>query len=533
MWSDSLMVFGAIGLILLGMDWISTGLKTAAGPGLLHYLQRWTAKPWQGLTVGVVSTVAVQSSTVTTVAMISFVNAGILSLLHAAYVIYGSNIGTSVTGWFVALIGLQFKVELLAMPMIGLGAAFKLFSRSVRQQGVGEGLIGFGLFFLGIGFLKESFDAAFVGMEFSYLDRLGFAGLLLAVLLGTVLSAVMQASIAVIAMAIAVVDSGLISLEVASAIVIGASIGTTSTAIMSTLAATAQAKRLAWLHVIFNLFTGVIALLLLHPLLWILSTVQLWLFSSVQAAVTLALYHTLFKVVGVILIWPLTGKLVNWLNRRFQRKSVLQLDNLDASSLLLPEVALKTLSMESLRVAKLIAEHALQLSQGRDISQGIDHLRQLQKTLSGYVVKLVKQPLSSQEAAVLNKLVQNQSRLDMVIQLLPNMVHYQRTDATALKQEQDLWRCLAEVKLPEQSAEVRQLYRELSKWRDQHKKDLYKQVLHEQLSNDQIGDRLLRHAELRRFNQQLTKAVLVFGRLKNRFDQPAEEVATEENENAG
>ncbi|MDX3773276.1 Na/Pi symporter [Chromatiaceae bacterium AAb-1] len=531
MWSDSVIVFGAIGLILLGMDWISNGLKTAAGPGLLHYLQRWTAKPVQGLTVGIVSTVAVQSSTVTTVAVISFVNAGILSLYHAAYVIYGSNIGTSVTGWFVALIGLQFKVELLAMPMVGLGALLKLFSRSVRQQGLGEGLIGFGVFFLGIGFMKDSFDAAFVGLEFSYLDALGFAGLLLAVLLGTVLSVVMQASVAVIAMAITVVNSGLISLEVASAIVIGASIGTTSTAIMSTLAATAQAKRLAWLHVIFNLLTGLIALLLLSPLLWILTTVQLWFMDSVQAAVTLALYHTLFKIVGVMLIWPFTGRLVSWLNKRFQRKSMLQLDSLDDSSLLLPEVALKTLSMENLRVAKLIAGQALLLSQGRDINSGIDQIRQLQRTLSDYVVKLVKQPLSDQEAAILNKLVQSQLRLDMVVQLMPHLVQHQRREPGALEPEQVLWKCLETVSLPEDAAEVRQIYRELSKWREQHKKALYKQVLSEHLSNDQVGDKLIHHAELRRFNQQLTKAMLVFGRLKNRLDKPAAPVS-EENNNA-
>ncbi len=527
MWSDSFMAFGAIGLILLGMDWISNGLRTAAGPSLMQHLQRWTDKPSHGLLVGGVSTVAVQSSSVVTVAAIGFVNAGILSLHNAAYVIYGSNIGTSITGWFVALVGLQFKVDALAMPVIGLGALLKLFTQSARKQGVGEGLIGFGLFFLGIAFLKQSSDAAFAELEFSWLDSLGVWGLLLAVLLGTVLSAIMQASIAVIALVITVVDSGMISLETGSALVIGACIGTTSTAIMSTLAATAKAKRLAWLHVIFNVLTGIVALLLLTPMLWLLTSIQLWLFSGVQAAVTLALYHTLFKVVGVMLIWPFTGKLVGWLEQRFGKSTKLQLQNLDASSLLLPDVAIKTLSMESLRTGQLIAGQAYQLSQGRNIADGIDQIKQLQGELSHYVLLLVKQQLSEAEAEAVNKLVQNQLRLEMALQLLPNLVQHQHKDPQTLVSEQLYWQLLSQTDLPAEAGKIRQGYREHAKQRDQVKKQLYRLVLAEQLSKDSGGDQLLRLAELRRFNQQLTKAILALGRLQQRSDLPATEDKTD------
>lgn len=527
MLSDSLMAFGAIGLILLGMDWISSGLKTAAGPGLMHNLQRWTGKPSHGLMVGVLSTVAVQSSSVITVAAISFVNAGMLSLYNAAYVIYGSNIGTSITGWFVALIGLQFKVDALAMPIIGLGALLKLFTRSVRWQGTGEGLIGFGIFFLGIGFIKEVSDAAFVDLEFSYLDRLGFLGLLLAVLIGTALSVVMQASIAVIALVIAVVDSGMISLEVGSAFVIGAGIGTTSTAIMSTLAATAKAKRLAWLHVIFNVWTGLVALLLLTPLLWVLTKPQEMLFGTVQAAVTLALFHTLYKVLGVALIWPFTSKLVDWLNARFRKEKGIQLLSLDASNLLIPELAIKTLSMESLRVGQLIAGQALQLSKGANIADGVDQIKQLQGELSHYVLQLVKQQLSGHEANAVNKLVQNQMRLEMTLQLMPNLTQHQNKDPQSLVDEQELWQKLSTVDLPDDAAIIRNCYREQSKQREQRKKELYQMVLKERISNDLVGDQLIRHAELRRFNQQLTKAILALGRLQTRFDTSSEEETTD------
>ncbi|OZB41713.1 MAG: sodium:phosphate symporter, partial [Alishewanella sp. 34-51-39] len=132
MLSDILIGLGALGLILLGMDWLSKGLKAAAGRALMQFLERSTQKSWQGLLFGTAATVAVQSSTVITVTTIGFVNAGILSLQNAAFVIYGSNVGTSLTGWFVALVGMQFKIDALAMPLIGVGALLKLFAKSAR-----------------------------------------------------------------------------------------------------------------------------------------------------------------------------------------------------------------------------------------------------------------------------------------------------------------------------------------------------------------------------------------------------------------
>ncbi|WP_215397817.1 Na/Pi cotransporter family protein [Rheinheimera oceanensis] len=519
MWTDMLMAFGALGLILLGMDWMSQGLKVAAGPNLLQFLQRWTNTPLQGVAFGTVATVAVQSSSAITVTTIGFVNAGILSLQNAAFVIYGSNVGTSLTGWFIALVGLQFKIDALALPIIGLGALLKLFGRSSRNKGMGEGLLGFGLLFLGLAFLKQSFDTAFVDINFSGLAQLGVWGILAGVLLGTLLSTLMQASIAVIALVITAVSTGIIPLSLAAAFVIGANLGTTSTALMSTLAATAKAKRLAWLHVIFNVLTGLVALLLLSPLLWGINLLQQWLFSTPQPAVSLALFHTLFNVLGVLLMWPVTGRLVLWLNKRFRRQNSAGLRYLDASSLAIPALAINGLGAELLRVGQLIAAQAVRLAQAQPTeADSIDDIRSLQAEINSYMHRLGREPLPAEEAMLLNELVKSQLQLEMTLQLLPVLTQHLAADIAVFHNEAELWELLSRATWPDDAGQIRSSYRELLRQREQNKKQLYTLVLQERVSKDAGGEQLLRLAETKRFTRQLTRALLSLGALQSRFE---------------
>lgn len=524
MWTELLMAFGALGLILLGMDWMSQGLKVAAGPSLMQFLQRWTNTPAQGVMFGTVATVAVQSSTAITVTTIGFVNAGILSLQNAAFVIYGSNVGTSLTGWFIALVGLQFKIDALALPVIGVGALTKLFSHSDRNRGIGEALLGFGLMFLGLAFLKQSFDTVFTEFEFSTLSQLGLWGMVLGVLLGTLLSTLMQASVAVIALVITAVSVGAITLELAAAVVIGANLGTTSTGLMSTLAATAKAKRLAWLHVIFNILTGVVALVMLTPLLLVIGMLQQWLFADPQAAISLALFHTLFNVLGVILMWPLTNRLVLWLNKRFRRQDPAKLRSLDASSLAIPALAINTLASELLRVGQLIAAQASRLAQGNAIeSDAIDDIRSLQTDITSYLHRMAGISLPETDALQLNLLVKNQLRLEMSLQLLPSLTRHLAADIHAFSVETSHWSLLSHASWPEDASQIRSSYRDLLRQRQQQKDQLYRLVLNEQLSKDAGGDQLLRLAETKRFSQQLTKALLALGATQSRYQSTAEE----------
>jgi phosphate:Na+ symporter len=529
MLSDILIGLGALGLILLGMDWLSKGLKAAAGQALMQFLERSTQKSWQGLLFGTAATVAVQSSTVITVTTIGFVNAGILSLQNAAFVIYGSNVGTSLTGWFVALVGMQFKIDALAMPLIGFGAVLKLFAKSARRQGLGEALVGFGLFFLGLGYLKDSFDTVFVDIKFSMLADLGFWGILLGVVLGTLLTVVMQASIAVLALVITATSAGVIPLTIAAAFVIGANMGTTSTAIISTLAATAKAKRLAMLHVLFNVLTGIVALFILSPLLWLISLLQNALFHDPNPAISLALFHTVFNILGVLLMWPLTSRIVLFLNGRFRAQTAGQLRALDASSLSIPAVAIKALSIESLRVGQLISAQALLLSQGKPLqTEPLEHIRQLLAEINHYLTMLVKSQLAEQESKVLTELIKNQLRLQMTLQLLPDLARQVERDSQAFVPEQPLWQQLTVARWPDDAQQIRSCYRELMRQRQKLKEQLYLLVLTERLSNDSGGDQLLRFAELRRFNQQLTRAMLALARIHSPQQTPQHIVVKQE-----
>ncbi|MCB5187187.1 Na/Pi symporter [Methylobacillus caricis] len=519
MWSDLFMGLGAVGLMLLGIDWMTNGLKTAAGPSFMQLLQRWTGRPWQGVFIGGLSTLAVQSSTAITVTTIGFVNANILSLSAAAFVIYGSNLGSSLSAWVVAWLGGNFKLDNMALPILGIAVMLKLFSKQSRRKGMGEALTGFALLFLGLGYLKTSFDATFINIDFSTLTSLGVWGILLSTLAGILLTVVMQASLAVVALVITAVSTGAVPLEIGAAVVIGSNIGTTSTALLATMAATAKAKRLASLHVLFNLLTGIVALLLLKPLLWGIQEIGLLLFNDTQPQFILALFHTLFNLLGVFLMYPLTPALIRWLDSKFRTASHLASFSLDSSSLAIPSLAIRAMSMEGLRTGQLIARQALSMAEKSGLDQQLqEDTQQLLQNLHQYTAKLAQQSLSAEEAERLNVLVQNQLRLSMALQLLPALSKHLGRDDQAFVLEIPYWQTVINTKLPEETANMHHAYKELVQQRQLKKQHILEQVLHASLANDSGGDNLLRLAEARRFNQQLTKAILAFSSLQSNYD---------------
>jgi Na/Pi-cotransporter len=246
-------LFGGVGLFLLGMGMMTDGLKTAAGPALEQVVARSTRTRLHGLATGALMTAAVQSSSAGTVAAIGFVNAGLPSLSQALWVLFGGNVGTTFTGWLVALVRLRIKVEAFALPLIGLGAAARLFGRRPAFAAAGQAVAGFGLLFLGIGLLQQSFLG--LADEVVLPSGEGVLGALTMVGIGAALTVVMQASAASaasIALALAAAQSGLIDVQAAAAVVIGANVGTTATAVIAAIGATPNARRAAAAHVLFN-----------------------------------------------------------------------------------------------------------------------------------------------------------------------------------------------------------------------------------------------------------------------------------------
>ena len=349
---------GGIGLFLLGMKLMTDGLKLAAGPALRHILGQWTRTPMRGLFSGVMITSLVQSSSAVTVATIGFVNAGLLTLKQSVGVIYGSNIGTTMTGWLVALVGFKVDVKALALPLIGIGVILQLTGSHTRRGAIGEAATGFGLFFLGVDVLKVAFDGIGAQLPLHELAANGSWSALLFLGIGFVLTLLMQSSSAAMALILTATAGGVVPLNAAAAAVIGANVGTTSTAAISVIGATPNAKRVAAAHVLFNLLTGVVAFSILPLMLHVVDLVGEWFEQKQDPAVTLALFHTAFNILGVLLMWPLTRRLVEVLERRFRSieedKSRPQF--LDKNVLATPTLALDAVALELARIGGIARE---------------------------------------------------------------------------------------------------------------------------------------------------------------------------------
>lgn len=345
-------LLGGLGLFLLGMGMMSDGLRLAAGAALRGILANYTRTRKRGLLAGVLVTAMVQSSSAVTVAVIGFVNAGLLTLERAVWVVFGSNVGTTATGWLVAVVGFKVQIEALALPLVGVGMILKLSGGGGRRAAWGLAVIGFGLLFLGIETLQQAF-AAF-GDDVALPAVVGGGPLTLAiyVVVGMVLTTLMQSSSAALVVALAAAQGGMVPLGAAAAVVIGANVGTTSTALISVWGATSAAKRVALAHVAFNVVTGLIALLLIQPLLASVNWLQVALDVNRSPAVALAVFHTVFNCLGVLLMWPLGGPLVSWVGKRFRRaeEDAARPRFLDRSVMAVPELALDALDRELSRV---------------------------------------------------------------------------------------------------------------------------------------------------------------------------------------
>jgi phosphate:Na+ symporter len=342
-------LLGGIGLFLLGMAMMTDGLKLAAGPALKAILGSWTKSAPRGLAAGALVTAVVQSSSATTVAVIGFVNAGLLTLSQAVWVIFGSNVGTTMTGWLVAQVGVKLDMTALALPLLGIGMLVNVFARSrARLGGLGQAAAGFGAFFLGIGILQGAFADVAPMLADLRLEEAGLLTLLGFVGLGAVLTVLTQSSSAAVAIILTATAGGAAPLTLAAAAAIGTNIGTTSTALFAALGATPAARRVAMAHVAFNLLTGAVALILLPVILELAEFLIDAAGATDDMVSRLAAFHTLFNVLGVILIWPLTGRLTRWLSGLFvtAEEQIARPRHLDASAAEVPELAASSLYLE-------------------------------------------------------------------------------------------------------------------------------------------------------------------------------------------
>lgn len=349
---------GGLGLFLLAVGMLTDGLRIAAGEALRGILASGTRTPVRGVASGVLVTAIVQSSSAVTVATIGFVNAGLLSLRQALGVVYGANIGTTITGWLVAAVGFDWDIDAFALPMIGLGMLLRLVGASRRLGAAGEAIAGFGLFFVGVDVLRGSFEALALGMDPASLAPAGWLGLAAFFGVGVMMTVLTQSSSAAIAITLTAATGGMVSVDVAAAAVIGANVGTTSTAMLAALGATSAARRVASAHVLFNILTGLVALGLLPLLLWLVDAVGRAAGLDANPAVSLALFHTVFNVVGVMLMLPVTRPLARFLEGRFvtSAERLGRPRHLDVNVAATPALALDALAMELQRLLAMVRD---------------------------------------------------------------------------------------------------------------------------------------------------------------------------------
>lgn len=359
---------GGLGLFLLGMWLMTDGLKLAAGEALQAILERWTRTPARAFSSGFLITAVVQSSSATTVATVGFVNAGLMVLTQAIWVIVGANAGTTMTSWLVAIVGIKVDVGAFAMLLLGGGMFGRIIAGGrARLAGLAQAISGFGAFFLGISALQAAFSDVTPLIEALPLGDQGLGAMLGFVALGFVMTVLTQSSSAAMAIVLTASAAGAIPLAMAACVVIGTNLGTTSTAILAVINATPAARRVAAGHVVFNATAAALALGLLAPLLWLSDAAATRIDGGAGMATVLAVFHTLFNVIGAIAMALMYRSLVRWLEKQFisPLEDLGRPHHLDDTLLQVPVIALSGLAMELGRlipggfgeVRRVVADH--------------------------------------------------------------------------------------------------------------------------------------------------------------------------------
>lgn len=308
---DFLKLIGSLALFLYGMKIMSEGLQKFAGDRLRKILTAMTTNRVTGVLTGVLITALIQSSSATTVMVVSFVNAGLLTLTQSIGVIMGANIGTTVTAWIISIFGFKVDIAAFALPMLAFGIPLLFSSKSTRKS-IGEFIFGFSFLFMGLSFLQKnapdlSQNPDMLAFVQNYTD-MGFISILLFVFIGTILTMIVQASAATMAITLIMCANGWISFELGAALVLGENIGTTITANLAALTANTQARRAALAHLVFNVFGVIWVLCLFTPFTsavkWFVQTIMNISDPMVAIPFQLSAFHTTFNICNVlIMIW--------------------------------------------------------------------------------------------------------------------------------------------------------------------------------------------------------------------------------------
>lgn len=307
------LLIGSLGFLLYGMKLMSSGVQKSAGEKLQRALSMMTGNKFVGLLTGLAITMIIQSSGATTVMVVSFINAGLLTLAQSVGVIFGANIGTTITAWIVSLFGFNFKISAFAIPIFGIGFFMTLLKDS-RSKNIGEAIMGFGLLFMGLSGLSDVFkpgspNSLLTDSSLNFMNTVqnwGAVSVIIGVIIGIVITALMHSSSAFSAIVITMAYNNVITWPVACAMTLGSNIGSTIDAIMAAFGSSADARRSAVIHVLFNVIGTGLALIFFKPFI----NFVVWLTPVDNIAIQISMLHTVFKTVNTVILLPLDKQLI-------------------------------------------------------------------------------------------------------------------------------------------------------------------------------------------------------------------------------
>ena len=411
---DFWLFLAGLGIFLFGMHHLEDGIKGLAGKSFKNLLKKFTNRSWKGILTGTFVTGILQSSSMVNLLILAFLGAGMINLKNALGVILGANLGTTFTAWIVATLGFKVNVADFSFPFLALGILSYLFLKSRPFiKNLGLFLIGFGLLFLGLDYMKAAMDAVSGSIDMNTFEQYGLWAFLL---VGLIVTALIQSSSAMIVIILSALNSELIDIYQSVALIIGANIGTTSTLVLGAIGGTADKKRLALAHVIFNVVAGLVAFIFLRQAVDVLLNV----FRVTDVLMELVILNTFLNFFGIVLFFPFLGLFQRFLKNRFKVSepvgATTYIKNVPTN---VPDVAIKAIQNELIHLYDLTKDFILNVYEVKledtsklkkwmrifkvatNLNDKYDHIKLIEDEMTVFYAKLMKQTLDDLEVKLL------------------------------------------------------------------------------------------------------------------------------------
>ncbi len=417
------LIFGLIGgtaLLMYGVDKMGEGLEKASGKMMKKMLSFFTGRVWSAFLVGIVLTVLVQSSTAITVLTVGFVNAGLMKLPNAIGIIYGANIGTTITAQLMAF-SFKFKLTEIALPVLGIGFAISYFSKNKTTKNLGDALMGFGLMFLGLKILNSGVPYLETNETLSYFFEHYASIPVIGILLGALVTALVHSSAATVGVVMILGQAGLITLDTAILLMLGDNIGTCITAQLASMGGNIHARRTAWAHTLYNVFGVLLVAAAFTPFVWVVKSSTSYLAANfglgnaIDAQIANA--HTVFNIVSAIIFLPITKYYVVFLEKFIKSRGYddeYKIHYLDKLLLDNPSSAFRASMAEIIRsanIAKKMMTNTMEGLYNNDpkkldlVNKDELLLNNLQRDITQYIIEISKRPLSDDESIMVPAMV--------------------------------------------------------------------------------------------------------------------------------